>query len=78
MILNDPKYCPIVEVDLKKFKDKILEGNIYYPGKDSGSILESKGNYRVLKTTPLHCKGCIMPNFLCNYNMMVAREPIGE
>ena len=78
MILNEPKYYPIVEVYLKKFMNKIFEGNHYYPGKDSRRILESKGNYCVLETTPLHHKGYILSIFLGDFDMMVSKEPISE
>ena len=78
MILNEPKYYSIVEVDLKQFMNKIFECNHYYLGKDSRSILESKGNYHVLETTPLCHKGSLVSIFLCDYYMMVAREPINE
>ena len=54
MILNDPKYHPIFEVDRNRFMNKIFEGNHYYLGKDSRSILDSKGHDYVLKTSPLH------------------------
>ena len=43
MILNEPKYYPIVEVDLKKFMNKIFEGNHYYPEKIIGAFLSPKG-----------------------------------
>ena len=78
MILNEPKYHPIVEVDLKKFMDKIFEGNHYYPGKDSRSILESKENDCVLKTSTLRRKGCLVSIFLCDDDLMVARETISK
>ena len=78
MILNEPKYVPIIDIDLKKFKNKIIEGNHYYYGKNNKSILESKGNYRILETIPLHRKGCLVLIFLCDSDMMVAREPISK
>ena len=78
MILNEPKYHPIVEVDLKKFMDKIFEGNHYYPGKDSRSILESKGHDRILETPPLHHKNSLVPIFLRDYDLMVSIEPISK
>ena len=78
MILNEPKYRPIVEVELNKFMYKIFAGSHYYTRKDSRRILESKGHYRVLKKTPLHHKGCLVSVFLCDSNLMVAREPINE
>ena len=78
MILNEPKYCLIPKVNLNKFMNKIFEGKHYYPGKDSRSILESKGHDCVLKTSPLHRKGCLLSILLCDYEMMVAREPISK
>ena len=78
MFLNEPKYNPIVELDLKRFMNKKFEGNHYYTGKNSSSILESKGHYRVLETTPLRRKGFLMSISLCDSNMMVSREPISE
>ena len=78
MILNELEYRPIVKVELNKFMNKIFEGNHYYPRKNNSSILESKGNYRVLETIPLRRKGGPVSVFLCNSNMMVAREPINE
>ena len=78
MILNEPKYCPILEVDLNKFMNKKFKGNDYYSRKNNRSILESKGNYYVLETTPLCHKGCLVPVFLCDSNLMVAKEPISD
>ena len=78
MILNEPKYCPIVEVELKKVMNKIFEGDHYYPGKDSRSILESKWHYFVLETPSLCRKGFLVSIFLCDSNMTVSREPISE
>ena len=78
MILNEPKYCAIIEVYFNKFMNKIFESNYYYSGKNNKSIIESKWHYRVLVATPLHCKGCLMSIFLCDYDLMVAREAISE
>ena len=78
MILNEPKYGPIVKEDIEKFMNKIFEGNHYYLGKNSRSILDSKGHYRVVETTPLRRKGFLVSVFLCDSNMMVAKEPISE
>ena len=79
MILNEPKYCPIVKIDFKKFVNKVFKGSDYYFGKNSRSILESKGNYRVLEITPpLHCKGGLVSIFLCDSNMMVTIETFSE
>ena len=78
MILNDPKYCPIIEVDLKKFMNKIFEGNYYYSGKNNRIILDSKGHYLVLETPPLHRKGDLGLVFLYDSNLMVTRETISE
>ena len=78
MILNEPKYLPIVKLDLNKFMNKIFERNHYYLGKDSRIILDSKGNYHILETPPLYCKGCHVSIFLHDYDLMVAREPISE
>ena len=47
MIFYDPKQRPIIELDLKKFMNKLFESIHYYPGKYSRSILESKGNCHI-------------------------------
>ena len=78
MIIIDPKYCPIVELDLKKFMNKIFECNHYYSKKDSMSILESKVHYYILETPPLRHKGCLVSIFLCDSDLMVSKEPINE
>ena len=78
VILYDPKHLLIIEVDLNKIMNKILERCHYYPRKDNRRILESKGHNFVLKTSPLHRKGCLVSIFLCDYDLMVAREPIGK
>ena len=71
MILNDPKYCPILKLDFNKFENKFFKGSDYYSGKYSRSILDSKGNYCALETPPLHHKGGIVLVLICNYNLMV-------
>ena len=58
--------------------NKIFEGNHYYHGKKTMNILESKGNYRALEINPLRRKGCLVSVFLCDFDPMVAREPISE
>ena len=78
MILNEPIYSSILKVDLKKFMNEIFEGTHYYFRKNSRSILESKGHYRVLETTPLRRKGFLVSIFLCDSDLMVAREPISK
>ena len=78
MILNDPKYCPIIKVYFNKFVNKIFKGNSYYSGKNSRSILKCKRHDCILQTPPLHRKGGLVSIFLCNSNMMVTRETISE
>ena len=73
MIFNEPKYRPIIEVDLKKFMNKIFEGNYYYSGKNSRRIIDFKGNYHILEITPLYCKGFIVSILLCDSNLMLYR-----
>ena len=78
MIFNEPKYSPIIELELNKLMNKILERNHYYLGKDSRSVVESKGLYHILETPPLHCKSGLVLIFLRNSDMMVAKEPISK
>ena len=73
MIFYEPKHRRVIEVDLKKLMNKILESSHYYPGKYSRNILDSKGHSCFLKTSPLRRKGCLLSIFLQNYDVMVAR-----
>ena len=73
MILNEPKYYPIIKVDFRKFVNKVFKGNDHYFGKNSKSILESKGHYRVLEKPPLCHKGGVVSIFLCDSNLLVTR-----
>ena len=78
MIFYDPKHYPIIELDLKKFMNKVFESIHNYLGKDSRRIIEVKGNYHILETPPLCHKGCLVSIFLHNYDLMVAKEPISK
>ena len=58
--------------------NKILERNHYYLGKDSKSVVASKGHYHILETPPLRCKSGILLIFLRNSDTMVAKKPISK
>ena len=78
MILNKPKYYPIIEVDFKKFVYKIFKGSYYNSGKNCRGILKSKWHYRILKPSPLCHKVILVSVFICNPDLMVTKKSIHD
>ena len=58
MFLNQAKYGPVIQVDFYELVDKLFE-RYHNTGKYRRCIIQPKGHYCILKTTPFSSKHCL-------------------